>query len=135
MKRTVLAVIAGLATWWVAFYASLAAFVLAWPALREATRPALASGDFSQITTPMWLLFLSMYLWVNPVSGWVATVIAKRHNAAWIVAALMGLYAAYMHYYSLWSVYPSWYNVLVPISIPSLVYVGARCAKSRDDLG
>ena len=69
MRRTILAVIAGLLVWWLAFYASLTAFVLAWPALYEAARPALANGDFSRLTTPMWLLFLSMYLWVNPLAG------------------------------------------------------------------
>ncbi len=129
MTRTVLAAVAGLVTWWIAFYASLIAFVFAWPALYEATRPALATGDFSQLTTPMWTLFLSMYLWVNPVAGWVTAVIGKRRNAVWIVAGIMALYAAFMHYYTLWGVYPSWYNLLVPISIPPLMYVGARVAK------
>ena len=129
MRRTILAVIAGLVVWWIAFYASLAAFVVAWPALYEATKPALANGDFSQLTTPMWLLFLSMYLWVDPLAGGIAAVIGKTRTAMWIVAGLMGLYAAYMHYYMLWDVYPRWYNVLVPISIPPLMYVGARLAK------
>jgi hypothetical protein len=129
MTRTALAAVAGLMTWWIAFYASLIAFVFAWPALYEATRPALAKGDFSQLTTPMWMLFLSMYLWVNPAAGWVTAVIGKKRNAVWIVAGSMGLYAAFMHYYVLWGVYPSWYNLLVPISIPPLTYLGARMAK------
>lgn len=73
-KRTAFGVIVGIVTWWIAFWASLAIFVSAWPALYEATRPALARGDVSRFTTPMWLLFLSMYLWVNPVAGWVTAV-------------------------------------------------------------
>jgi hypothetical protein len=131
MRQTILATIVGLVTWWIAFYASLVAFVLAWPALYEATKPALANNDVSQLTTPMWALFLSMYLWVNPIAGWVTAVISKKRGDVWIVAGLMALYAAYMHYYMLWGVYPNWYNVLVPISIPPLMYAGARFATRR----
>ena len=130
MKRTLLAVIVGLVVWWLAFYASLLAFVLAWPALNEATRPALENGDFSRLTTPMWLLFLTMYLWVNPVAGCATARTGKKGNDVWIVAGLMSLYAAFMHYYVLWNVYPKWYNLLVPISIPPLMYAGARLRKA-----
>jgi hypothetical protein len=130
MKKTALAVIAGLVAWWIAFYASLFAFVLAWPALNEAVRPALESNEFSRITTPMWALFLSMYLWVNPIAGWVTAVIGKKRSGVWIAAGIMGLYAAFMHYYVLWGVYPSWYNLLVPISIPPLMYLGARWTRA-----
>ena len=124
-KRTACAVIVGLVTWWIAFWASLTVFVFAWPALYDATKPALARGDVSRFTTPMWLLFLSMYLWVNPVAGWVTVVVARRRHAVGVVAGIMGLYAAWLHYYRLWSIYPDWFNVLVPISIPPLIYVGA----------
>lgn len=131
MRRTALGVVVGLVIWWIAFYASLFAFAFAWPALNEAAKPALEHADFSQITTPMWILFLTMYLWVNPIAGWVTVLVGKKSSDVWIVAAIMGLYAAFMHYYRLWGVYPDWYNVLVPISIPPLMYAGARWAKAN----
>jgi hypothetical protein len=129
MTRTIAAAIVGLLAWWIAFYASLLAFVFAWPALRQATGPALESNDFSHITTPMWALFLAMYLWVNPIGGWATALMSNRRHAVWIVAGIMTVYAAFMHYYRLWGVYPDWYNLLVPVLIPPLMHVGVLAAK------
>jgi hypothetical protein len=67
---------------------------------------------------------------VNPIAGWATALAGKKVNDVWIVAGLMGLYAAVMHYYVLWDVYPKWYNLLVPISIPPLMYAGAKLRKA-----
>lgn len=33
-------------------------------------------------------------------AGWLTVVIAKRREAAWVLAALIGVYLAFMHLYS-----------------------------------
>ncbi len=127
--KTTIGIVAGIIVWWVAFYTSLAVFAFFWPALIEAGRPAIENNDWSQITTAMLSLLIVMYLWVNPIAGWLTVFITKNRNHAWITAIPLFLYAAYAHFYNLWNLLPDWYNLAVPILIPPLVYVGGRLVK------
>lgn len=128
--RPLLGILAGLVAWWVAFYASTAVFTFVWPALAEAGRPAVESNDFTRLTTPMLLLFIAMYFWVNPLAGWVTVFITKNRKHAWFTAIPLLLYAGVMHFYVLWNNLPDWYNVAVPVLIPPLVYGGGLLARS-----
>lgn len=127
--RSILGVCAGFLCWWLAFYGSTAIFAVIWPALIDAGRPAILENDWSHITTPMLLLLLTMYLWVNPIAGWVTVKISKNRNLVWITVIPLFAYAAYAHFYNLWGLLPDWYNLIVPVIIPPLVYIGGKLAK------
>ncbi|MEX1034175.1 MAG: hypothetical protein WDZ30_12500 [Cellvibrionaceae bacterium] len=130
--RAVLGVPAGFVTWWVLFYASTFVFAALWPAFQEAGRPAVESGDFSQLTTGMLSLLVVMYFWVNPLSGLVTVLITRNRKHAWFTAAPIFLFAAYQHFYFLWNNLPDWYNVLVPLLVPPLVFLGGMLVKTLE---
>lgn len=128
--RTIVGVLSGLVVWWVLFYLSVGIFAALWPAMQEAGRPAVENGDFSQLTAPMLALLIVMYFWVNPVAGWLTVFITKNRNHVWVVVVPLFLFASFQHFYVLWDNLPDWYNVLVPILIPPLVYLGGIFAKT-----
>ena len=127
--KSVLGVLAGFISWWLAFYATTSLFAAAWPALIEAGRPAIEENDWSQLTTPMLLLLLTMYLWVNPIAGWVTVRISGNRKLAWITIVPLFGYAAWMHLYTLWGLLPDWYNLMVVVMIPPFVYAGGLLIK------
>lgn len=129
--RIPLGILAGLLIWWVMFYASGTVFMYFWPAMLEAAGPVVENNDFSQFTTPMLLLLIVMYLWVNPIAGWLIVYITKNRDHVWIASVLMLIYAGYIHWFQLWNNLPDWYNVLVPIMIPPLMYLGGRLVKLK----
>ena len=123
-SKIVVGVISGVVIWWVAFYASTAVFILLWPELLEVGRAAVQENDWSQITTPMLILLIAMYFWVNPIAGWLTTIITKNRNHVWITMIPLVLYAIQAHWFRLWNVLPDWYNLAVVLLIPPLVYLG-----------
>jgi len=132
--ESVLGIVAGFISWWAAFYGSTAIFAALWPALVEAGRPAIQENDWSHITTPMLLLLITMYLWVNPIAGWVTVRISGNRKLAWITIIPLFSYAAWMHFYTLWGLLPDWYNVMVVVMIPPLVYAGGLLIKLERQL-
>ena len=126
--RSILGILAGFIGWWVAFYASLVIFAAVWPGLLDMGRRALESNDYGQISTPALTLLIVMYFWVNPIAGWLTVLITRNRNDALITAMPLFAYAAFAHYYRLWNNLPDWYNLIVPVLIPPLVYLGGRLA-------
>jgi len=133
--KPLLGVVAGFISWWLVFFATTTLFAAIWPALTEAGRFAVEEDDWSHISTPMLLLLLSMYLWVNPIAGWMTVRISENRKLVWVTILPLFAYAAWMHFYTLWGQLPDWYNLIVPVIIPPLVYAGGLLAKPRIQLG
>jgi hypothetical protein len=64
-------------------------------------------------------------------AGWVAGKIAKRREAVWILAGLVGIYLAVLHLVPYWPRFPRWYNLEVVISAIPAVLLGGKLAKSQ----
>jgi hypothetical protein len=58
-------------------------------------------------------------------------VIAARRGAGWALAALIGLYMAYMHLYAEWPNLPWWYNLAVAIPAAPAILLGGTLARGR----
>jgi hypothetical protein len=62
-------------------------------------------------------------------AGWVAAKISKHWMAVWVLAGLIGVYLATLHFLLYWSRFPWWYNLGVVITAVPAVLLGARIAR------
>lgn len=129
--RVVGGLAAGITVWWLTFYISLGTFVLLWPEILDAGQAAVRDNDWSLLTTPMLVLFTVMYFWVNPIAGWLTVRITRNLTHTLITAIPLILYAAFQHWYALWGLLPDWYNIIVVLLIPPLVYLGGKMAAQQ----
>jgi len=129
--KGILAIVAGILSWWVGFFAIGGAFALLVPGFIEASRIAQSENDWSQFTTPLLLCLVAMYFVINPLAGWVTTLIAKNQKYVWGTIILLTLYAAHSHLYRLWDNLANWYNVAVVVLIPPLAYLGSKLIKTE----
>jgi len=63
-------------------------------------------------------------------AGWVAGRIARRGGAVWVLAGLLGVYLAVVHFALYWSRFPWWYNLGVVIPAVPAVLLGGKLANS-----
>jgi hypothetical protein len=129
--RTVVGIIVGFFSWWVAFFLSLFLMGLLWPALGKVGRSVQESGDYSALTAGMLALLLGGYVYINGIAGWLTVRIARRKSAIWIAAAPIAAYAAYQHLYVLWHMLPAWYNLGVIGFIYPFSFLGGSLASTR----
>ncbi len=132
--RTITGIALGFLTWWFAFYVSLAIFTFVWPEFRSAAQPVLENNDYSQFTALMLSVLTGMYFWVNPLAGWVTVKITKNRRHIWFTATPIFLFASFNHLYVLWGNLPGWYNVLVPVLIPPLVFLGGTLITKKQNV-
>ncbi|GJM12213.1 MAG: hypothetical protein DHS20C12_06160 [Pseudohongiella sp.] len=130
--RSIAGVAAGFIAWWVAFYSSMGVFAYFWPEILDAGQVAISDNDWSLISTPMLILFTVMYFWINPIAGWLTVAITKNRRDAIITTIPLVLFAAFQHWYTLWNLLPNWYNLVVVILIPPLIFFGGRIAKIEE---
>jgi hypothetical protein len=129
--RTVVGIIVGFFSWWVAFFLSLALMALLWPALGKVGRSVQESGNYSALTTGMLALLLSGYVYINGIAGWVTVRITGRKSAIWIAGAPIVAYAMYEHLHVLWHMLPAWYNLGVVGFIYPFSFLGGSLARTR----
>ena len=55
-------------------------------------------------------------------------LIARRREALFVLAAIVGGYLAYEHLYAEWTNIPTWYNLAVAITGIPAVLLGAKLA-------
>jgi|APSaa5957512535_1039671.scaffolds.fasta_scaffold125654_2 hypothetical protein len=124
-----LGILAGFGCWWAAFFLIGYSAVFINPALLEAVRPAIADNDWSLITTSMFIGAIVMYFFINPLAGWITVFITRNKIHAAITALPLTLYAISAHWFRLWGILPGWYNIMVVLLIPPLVYLGGYFVK------
>jgi hypothetical protein len=125
MLRSVLGVVVGAIAWIVGFYLLAMALMLVWPEYAVYARQFRKDGSFI-FTPPTAVCNLIFWVLGEVFAGWVAMKIAKRREAVWALAAILGAFLAYMHLIRAWSILPWWYNLGVAIPASVAVLFGGR---------
>ncbi len=129
MVRGVLGILAGAIGWIAGFYALGILLSVLWPDYAVHGRAFIREGVFT-FTPTMACFNLLFWVLAEIGAGWVAMKIAKRREAVWVLAALLGVYLASMHLVLYWPRFPWWYNLGVVIPAVPAVLLGARLASS-----
>jgi len=127
--RIPIGITAGLLSWWATLFATGYVAVFTIPGFREAVWPAIYDNNWSTISTHMPVSAIFLYCFTNSLSGWVTVKITKKIFHASGTAIPLVLYAITAHWFRLWNILPNWYNVLVVIMIPPLVYFSGKFAQ------
>jgi hypothetical protein len=134
MVRSVLGVVAGVVVWMVAFWILAMLLAQVWPAYAVHGRQWVREGVFTFTPT---MAFCNLVVWViaGIGAGWAAGTIAKRREAVWVLAGLLGVYFAVLHLVFYWPRFPWWYNLGVVLTAVPAVLLGARLANSTPVAG
>ncbi len=88
--------------------------------------------DQRLFTFPPIMACLNLLFWMLGYcgAGWTAARAARDNRAVWALAALMQVYAIYVHVLRSWSTFPAWYNLVIVLSVIPATWLGARMASS-----
>ena len=127
MVRGVLGVLAGGFLWAAGFFVLALGLAQLWPDYAVHGRQWTRENLFT--FTPL-MACCNLVFWVlaEIAAGWVAATIAKRREAVWVVAALLGIYLATLHLLLYWPRFPWWYNLGVVIPVVPAVLFGGKLA-------
>jgi hypothetical protein len=129
MVRSVLGVVVGVVVWMAAFWILATLLAHLWPGYAIHGRQWMREGVFT-FTPPMACCNLALWAIAEIGAGWAAGRIAKRREAVWVLAGLLGIYLAVVHLVLGWSRFPWWYNLGVVIPAVPAVLLGATLANS-----
>jgi hypothetical protein len=125
MVRSILGVLVGAVVWMVGFFVLALALAQLWPDYGVHARQWTQENVFT-FTSLMALFTLLFWALAEIGAGWSAAKIAKRREAVWVVAAIVGIYLATLHFVLYWPRFPWWYNLGVVIpAIPAVLFGGA----------
>ena len=130
MVRGVLGAVVGAVVWMVGFLALAMVLAQLWPDYAIHGRQWTRQGVFA-FTPPMACCNLVFWLLAEIGAGWVAGKIAKRREAVWALAGLVGIYLAVLHLVLYWPRFPWWYNLGVVIPAVPAVLLGGKLARQR----
>jgi len=128
MTRNVLGVVVGAVFWMMGFWILATLLAHLWPDYAIHGRQWMREGVFT-FTPPMACCNLVLWALAEIGAGWVAGKMAKRREAAWVLAGLLGIYLAAEHLVFYWPRFPWWYNLGVVIPAVPAVLLGARLAR------
>ena len=128
MVRGVLGVVVGAVVWMVGFFALALVLAQLWPDYAIHGREWTKQGVFT-FTRTMACCNLVFWVLAEIGAGWVAAKIAKRRDAVWVLAGLLGIYLAGLHLVLYWSRFPWWYNLWVVIPAVPAVLLGGKLAQ------
>ena len=129
MVRSVLSVLVGAVVWMVGFFVLALVLAQLWPDYAIHGREWTRQGVFT-FTALMACCNLVFWVLAEIGAGWAAGKIAKRREAVWVLAALVGIYLAGLHLILYWSRFPWWYNLGVVIPAVPAVFLGGKLASS-----
>jgi hypothetical protein len=129
MVRGVLGVVVGVLLWAVGFYVLAIVLAQLWPDYAIHGRQWTQQGVYA-FTPAMACCNLVFWVLAEIGAGWVAGKIAKRRAAVWVLAALLGIYFAILHFVILWTRFPWWYNLGVVIPAVPAVLLGGKLANA-----
>lgn len=127
MKRSILAVIAGLAVW-----------ILVASVLNRALRLLLAGYAAAEpnmaFTLPMMAGRLTLAVLASLAAGAVAGAIApSSRRMPWVLGAI--LLAAFLpEHVMIWQVFPVWYHLTFLVTLVPLIVLGAQITQARTSL-
>jgi hypothetical protein len=78
---------------------------------------------------------LNLVFWVLAFfgAGWTTSRMTRDGKAIWALAVLMDIYAAYVHVWRDWSIFPWWYNLVVVLSVIPATLLGALATRAADE--
>ena len=129
MVRGVLGVVVGAVVWMVGFFAFATVLAQLWPDYAIHGRQWTRQGVFT-FTPLMACCNLLFWMLAEIGAGWAAGKIAKRREAVWVLAGLVGIYLAGLHLVLYWPRFPWWYNLGVVIPAVPSVLLGGKLANS-----
>ena len=124
MVRGVLGVLAGVVFWAVGFFVLALLLAQLWPDYAIHGRQWTKENVFT--FTPL-MACCNLVFWILAEfgAGWVSGRIAKRREAVWVLAGLLGIYLAALHLILYWPRFPWWYNLGVVIpAVPAVLFGG-----------
>jgi len=127
MVRSVLGVVVGFVVWFAGFMVLAILLAQLWPEYRVHGQTWLNQHVFD-FPNEMGAFNVLFWILAEVAAGWVALLIARRREALWVLAALVGGYLAYEHLYVEWTNIPAWYNLAVAISAVPAVLLGGTLA-------
>lgn len=131
MLRNISGIVFGAIVWMAGFLVLAQVLALLWPDYAIHGRQWMRQGVFT--FTPLMACFnLAFWVLAEIGAGWTVAKIAKRREAVWVLAGIVGIYLATVHLVLYWSRFPWWYNVGVVIPAVAAVFVGG---KGADDAG
>lgn len=130
MVRSVLGVVVSAVVWMMGFWILVIVLAQIWPDYAIHGRQWMREGVFT-FTPPMACCNLVLWALVEIGAGWLARRIAKRREAVWVLAGLLGIYFAVVHLVLYWPRFPWWYNLGVVIPAVPAVLLGAKLANWR----
>jgi hypothetical protein len=127
MLRLLIGILGGALVWMPAFFILARLLFFVWPdyALHAQTWITAQVYDFTPSMSVCNALF---WFLAETAAGWVAVAIARRREAAWVLAALVMGYMSFMHLYYVWDSLPWWYNLAVALPSGAAVLVGGTLA-------
>jgi hypothetical protein len=128
MLRSVLGVVIGAVMWMVGFIVLAGGLAQLWPDYAVHGRQWVRESVFT-FTPSMACCTLALWVLAEIAAGWVAAKISKRPRAVLVLAGLVGIYLATLHFVLYWSRFPWWYNLGVVLTAVPAVLLGARLAK------
>jgi hypothetical protein len=134
MVRSVFGVVAGVVVWMMGFWILASLLARVWPDYAVHGRQWIRDGVFT--FTPG-MACCNLLLWVLAAigAGLVAGRIARRREAVWVLAGLLGIYLVVVHLVLYWPRFPWWYNLGVVIPVVPAVFLGAKLASSPRPAG
>jgi hypothetical protein len=127
MVRGILGVVIGAVVWMLGFFALAVLLGQLWPDYAVHGREWTRQGVFT-FTPLMACCNLIFWLLAEVGAGWAAGKIAKRREAVWVLAGLIGIYLAGLHLLLFWPRFPWWYNLGVVIPAVPAVLLGGKLA-------
>jgi hypothetical protein len=123
--RAVLGVLAGAIVWMAGFFVLAVVLAQFWPDYAIHGRQWTQQGVFT-FTPVMACCNLLMWGVCDVAAGWICTKITPARGAFWILAGLLGLYLASLHFVLMWQKFPWWYNLGVVLPAVPLVLLGRK---------
>jgi hypothetical protein len=127
MVRVALGIVIGAIAWMVAFFTIARLLFLVWPdyALHA---EAWMTAEIYEFTAPQSGFNALFWVLAEIFAGWLTVLVARRREASWVLAALIGGYLAFMHLYFVWDNFPWWYNLAVALPAAPAVLFGGKLA-------
>jgi hypothetical protein len=134
MARAVLGVLVGAIVWMAGFYVCVLVLAQLWSDYAVHGRQWTTQGVFT-FTPVMACCNLLFWALAAVAAGWACAKLGKRRSSLWVLAGLLGIYLAGLHFVFLWQKFPWWYNLAVVLPTVPLVLLGGKLAVPNLALG
>jgi len=131
MVRSVIGIVVGAVLWMTAFLSFARGLTLLWPDYAQQVQIWITVHRYA-FTPAMSICNALFWILAEMLAGWITVLIARRREAAWVLAGVIGLYLGFVHLHVVWNSLPKVYNLAVAIpAIPAVLFGGWIAAQSQ----